>query len=195
MKKLFTTLFVLTFSLSFTQTTHTIDWESNVGSNATLTIDVGDTIEWINVEEGMPHDVVSTDPNAPEGFGSEILGDMESYSFTFDSPVVFDYGCSIHPGLMDGTITVEEPMSVEDQFVENLQYMPNPVLDYLQVSSLTTLNSISVVNLKGQHIVSELFPQQLTSYNINLQSLKSGVYFVQIIGAEGQRAVFRIIKK
>jgi len=195
MKTIFTTLFVLIFSISYTQTTHTIDWDSDVGSNATITIEVGDTIEWINVEEGMPHDVTSNDPNAPEGFGSEILGDMETYSFTFNSPVVFDYGCSIHPGLMDGTITVEDVMSVEDNFAENVQYMPNPVHDYLHVSSFTALKSISVINMQGQQIISELLPQQNISYDINLQTLKSGVYFVQVTGAEGQRAIFKVLKK
>lgn len=195
MKTFFTILFLLTINITLAQITHTIDWESDVGLDATMTIDVGDTVEWINVEEGMPHDVTSNDSNAPEGFGSEILGYMEAYSFTFNSPVVFDYGCSIHPGLMDGTITVEAVMSVGDNFAETIQYMPNPVQDYLYVSSPTTLKSISVINIQGQQIISELLPQQNTSYDINLQTLKSGVYFVRVTGVEGQRALFKILKK
>src|SRR5690606_32520623 len=83
-----------------------IDWEMSVGANASITINVGDEIIWTNVDIGMPHDVTSSDPDAPAGFGSGILFDNDTYSFTFNSAVVFDYGCSIHPGSMDGTITV-----------------------------------------------------------------------------------------
>jgi len=111
MKKNYLTFLMLSMFACFAQaqTTHFIDWDLSVGSDATITIDVGDTIEWTNVDIGMPHDVSSTDPNAPAGFGSTTLGDLDTYSFTFNSPVVFDYGCGIHPGAMDGTITVIDP--------------------------------------------------------------------------------------
>ncbi|MEX2350582.1 MAG: fibronectin type III domain-containing protein [Flavobacteriaceae bacterium] len=92
------------FSLT-AQTTHFIDWELSVGSNATITIDVGDEIVWTNVE-GALHNVVSSDPDAPAGFGSGTMNLGDTYSFTFNNPVVFDYGCGFHPGTMDGTITV-----------------------------------------------------------------------------------------
>jgi plastocyanin len=108
MNKNYFTLLMLSvfFCYAQAQTTHFIDWEISVGANATITIDVGDTIEWTNIDIGMPHDVSSTDPNAPAGFGSGLLGDNDTYSFTFNAAVVFDYGCSFHPGSMDGTITV-----------------------------------------------------------------------------------------
>lgn len=111
MKKNYLAFLMLSICVCFVQaqTTHFIDWELSVGSDATITIDVGDTIEWTNVDIGMPHDVSSTDPNAPAGFGSAPLGDLDTYSFTFNSPVVFDYGCGFHPGSMDGTITVINP--------------------------------------------------------------------------------------
>lgn len=108
MKKIYVTFLLFGLCICFVQaqTTHVIDWELGVGGDATITIDAGDTVEWTNVDIGMPHDVTSSDPDAPAGFGSATLGDMDTYSFTFDDPVVFDYGCGIHPGSMDGTITV-----------------------------------------------------------------------------------------
>lgn len=111
MKKNYLTFLLFGLCVCFVQaqTTHFIDWELGVGADATITIDVGDTVEWTNVDIGMPHDVSSTDPDAPAGFGSATLGDMDTYSFTFNSEVVFDYGCGFHPGSMDGTITVVNP--------------------------------------------------------------------------------------
>jgi len=99
-------LIIGSFSCLTAQTTHYINWDFSVGSNATITIDEGDMIEWIHTDPGMPHDVTSSDPNAPIGFGSAIMEFGNTYSFTFNSPVVFDYQCSLHPGSMFGTITV-----------------------------------------------------------------------------------------
>lgn len=107
MKKKFFILMLLSVFFCYTQaqTTHFIDWEMGVGANATITIDVGDEIVWTNTD-GALHNVTSTDPDAPAGFGSGTLNLGNSYSFTFNTPVVFDYMCGFHPGSMDGTITV-----------------------------------------------------------------------------------------
>lgn len=99
-------MLLLTGSLSLTaQTTHPINWGMSTGAAATITINVGDAIEWTNVD-AMNHNVVSIDVNAPVGFGSGTLGQNDTYLFTFNSAVVFDYRCSFHPGTMFGTITV-----------------------------------------------------------------------------------------
>lgn len=93
------------FSLS-AQTTHNIDWTSGVGAAATLTIQVGDEIVWTNVSTAS-HSVVSSDPNAPAGFGSGTMGVGDTYSFTFNDPLEFGYVCGFHSA-MTGTITVLE---------------------------------------------------------------------------------------
>jgi Leucine-rich repeat (LRR) protein len=103
------------------QQTHNINWGmSTTNQQASITIDVGDTIKWIWVDNGMPHDVSSIDPNAPEGFGSPLMSTLGyEYSFTFDSEVTFNYRCAVHPGTMFGTITVvggtvEEVVNIPD---------------------------------------------------------------------------------
>jgi len=85
-----------------------IIWMTNMAvQNATITIKPGDTIRWIWGEGGMPHDVTSDDPNAPEDFGSEILiGEGQVYEYTFTEEITFEYRCSIHPNSMVGTISV-----------------------------------------------------------------------------------------
>ncbi|MFA7444636.1 MAG: T9SS type A sorting domain-containing protein [Flavobacteriaceae bacterium] len=91
------------------QQTYVIDWGMGTSSQeASITIETGDTIKWIWVDSGMPHDVSSIDPNAPAGFGSPMMSNLGyEYSFTFNEETTFDYRCAVHPGTMFGTITVE----------------------------------------------------------------------------------------
>lgn len=94
------------FSLS-AQTTHNIDWTTGIGNGASITIEVGDEIIWTNTE-ATNHDVVSSDPNAPAGFGSATMVNGDTYAFTFNNTVQFSYLCSFHPATMGGQITVVE---------------------------------------------------------------------------------------
>jgi plastocyanin len=67
----------------------------------TLTIVVGTTVTWRNRDE-EPHTVRGTD----EVVRSGALDQNEAYSFRFDKPGTYHYGCSIHPQ-MSGTIVVQ----------------------------------------------------------------------------------------
>lgn len=87
---------------------HEINWMMNVSvQNASVILRPGDTVRWIWAEDNMPHDVSSTEPNAPTDFGSAILtGIGNVYEYTFTEAVTFNYFCSVHPTTMFGTITV-----------------------------------------------------------------------------------------
>ncbi len=87
---------------------HEILWQTDTNEeSASLTINTGDTVRWIWNEDDMPHDVSSTDTNAPADFGSEIMTGLEIvYEYTFNEDAVFNYRCSVHPTTMFGTITV-----------------------------------------------------------------------------------------
>src|SRR5271166_3617997 len=67
---------------------------------ATLTVPVGTTVTWTNLDE-EPHTVAAKDGS----FHSPGLDTHGSYSFTFTAPGTFDYICSIHP-FMTGTVVV-----------------------------------------------------------------------------------------
>ncbi len=67
---------------------------------ATISIDVGDTVLWIN-EDSARHNVTSDD----DVFASDNLADGESFTHTFDEAGTFDYVCTLHSG-MSGTVEV-----------------------------------------------------------------------------------------
>jgi len=66
-----------------------------------LTVKAGTTVTWIN-EDDIPHTVASS----TKAFKSKALDTDDKYAFTFTTPGVYQYFCSLHPH-MTGTIVVE----------------------------------------------------------------------------------------
>jgi plastocyanin len=67
----------------------------------TLTVPAGTTVMWKN-EDDIPHTVTST----TKAFKSQALDTDDNFSFTFTTPGVYEYFCSLHPH-MTGKIVVE----------------------------------------------------------------------------------------
>lgn len=72
-------------------------------SPATLTIKVGDTVEFVN-EDGIPHTATR---EGKDPFDTEALNQAQSIKITFSKPGEYTYNCSIHPS-MSGKIIVKE---------------------------------------------------------------------------------------
>lgn len=72
-------------------------------SPETLTIKVGDTVEFLN-EDGTPH---SGAREGKDAFDTEALSQGQSKKVTFSKPGEYTYNCSIHPS-MSGKIIVKE---------------------------------------------------------------------------------------
>lgn len=72
----------------------------------TLTVNKGDTVEWIN-DDSVNHDVTKdTGPGPQFSSGSGNLSGGQSYKVTFNTPGTVKYECTVHPG-MTGTIVVK----------------------------------------------------------------------------------------
>ena len=66
-----------------------------------LTVKAGTTVTWTNHDD-IPHTVASS----TRAFKSKVMDTDETFSFTFATPGVYLYFCSLHPH-MTGTIVVE----------------------------------------------------------------------------------------
>jgi plastocyanin len=97
--------------------THTVDIpkgtsvpgceESNACySPADITINAGDTVEWVNLDTAA-HTVTGGSPaDGPSGvFDSSLVMANANYAFTFDDTGSYDYFCMVHPW-MTGSVTV-----------------------------------------------------------------------------------------
>jgi len=75
-------------------------------SPANVTINVGDTVHWVN-NGSFPHTSTSGVSPTPDGiWDSGLLGSGASYSRTFDTAGTFPYFCTLHT-FMTGTVTVQ----------------------------------------------------------------------------------------
>ncbi len=66
-----------------------------------VTVKAGATVVWSN-DDDVPHTVASS----TKAFKSKALDTSDKFSFTFTTPGVYEYFCSLHPH-MTGTIVVE----------------------------------------------------------------------------------------
>lgn len=70
---------------------------------ATITVKKGTTVTWTN-KDSVSHTVTGDSDGGPD---SELFGNGESYSFTFNAVGTFAYHCAPHPQ-MTGTVIVTE---------------------------------------------------------------------------------------
>lgn len=96
-----------------------IDPTGGQNTSATVTIQVGEAVRWVN-EDNVDHTVTSgegtggTDGDglpdgASSGMDSPPIGPGGDFEFTFDTPGTWTYYCEIHPGIMyEATVIVEE---------------------------------------------------------------------------------------
>src|SRR5713101_5534179 len=83
--------------------TTTVKITGTAFSPQTVTVDLGDTIKWVN-SDNANHQVVANNG----AFASPILKPNEAYSFTSKAAGTFPYHDALHPSIK-GTVTVKGP--------------------------------------------------------------------------------------
>ena len=78
-----------------------VEIDDLVFSPARITVKAGTTVAWLNADD-TPHTVASSS----KLFKSKVLDTDGSFSFTFTTPGMYEYFCSLHP-YMTGTVVVE----------------------------------------------------------------------------------------
>jgi len=85
-----------------------------------------------------------------------------------------------------------ETLGVSDFTSIDFDFYPNPVTDVLTIQSQETVESIEVYNLMGQKV---LKPSTISHGDINLSSLKLGIYLVKATFEGRITETFKIVKK
>jgi plastocyanin len=88
---------------------HEITVGDNFFSPSELTIQEGDTVRWVNASGGNSHNVTSDS----DAWTASETSSSFTFEEVFNSAGSFAYRCTIHPGSMRGTITVEAASSAE----------------------------------------------------------------------------------
>jgi plastocyanin len=101
-------------------------------SPAEITVPVGGTAVWTNVQAGVPHTVTSADVTT---FDSGVMATNDTFSHTFTQVGDFAYQCEIHPS-MRGTVHVVAAAATTDQSAEAPALDAGAALDALAQSSV-----------------------------------------------------------
>jgi plastocyanin len=72
-------------------------------SPVSVAINKGMTVVWTN-NDSIGHTIAADSGNGP---GSGVVNPGETYAFTFNTPGIFSYHCSIHPS-MKATVVVNQ---------------------------------------------------------------------------------------
>ena len=186
MKNLTTLLFTFFILTAFSQTTHTINAGSYYYNPTQLTIDVGDSVVWIN--DGGFHDVngnintVSGQPfNNPETFDSpptNVVGAV-IFSYHFTIPGTYNYDCSVGSHAangMIGSVVVNDISSVHENN-NHISIYPNPTKNIINIKSegYSGIISTKVYNLLGNLLIST------NDQTISLQDYSNGIYLFRVV--------------
>lgn len=187
--RLLFTIFVLAiFSLS-AQTTHNITWGFNSNPtamgdlNSSRTIEVGDTVIWTWDTTGS-HNVVSQVGSAQSFNSGGTVAAPNTFSVTFNVEGTNDYVCNPHSTFMFGTITVEQPLGLDEFGLNGFDISPNPSKDRLNIElpSGIDLAQLQVFDVLGKQILNREISGMETS--VNVSNWNNGIYVVRVISGD-----------
>jgi plastocyanin len=190
MKKITLLFYVLSLSFVTAQTTYDVNWQVGISiPDASFTIEQGDTMRW-TWTDALPHSVTS-DSGSQEAFDSGVItGAGTVYSFTFSEVGTNPYRCDVHSN-MEGIITVEAPLSIDDKFAQNVKFYPNPVDNIFTITSLYQLDTYSIYDISGRRVAQGKGTGNFTQLEIS--NLNTGMYFVKVTSGDLE-AMVQIIK-
>jgi plastocyanin len=188
---LLTFLMLLIISTSgYSQSLHTVELSNFQFSPDNLTIEVGDTVRWSNVEG--THNVLADDNSFTSGPAAPAPWTFEHvFTATGNNP----YYCEPHGGAggsgMSGVIIVELPVSVADdgsivnKFELNQNY-PNPfnpttTIKYsIPANGIITLRVFNAIGEEVSMLANEFKEAGTYDVSFNAAQLSSGIYFYRL---------------
>ncbi|MEL6987161.1 MAG: plastocyanin/azurin family copper-binding protein [Bacteroidota bacterium] len=177
----------LIIQIANTQTLHIIEAGNFFYNPSSLTIEIGDTVRWVNVGgfhnvNAETNTITGENFNNPESFGSDPTSNSELLTRVFTVAGTYNYDCSVGTHAesgMVGSLTVEDNSTSTDDVFRNkfssfaIQYLPSSEL--LEVSfemnSIAENSTISVLSIDGRMLQEQriLTNQGLNKHQVNLQ--------------------------
>ena len=198
MKKIISSLSIaLCFFNYSAQTTHTVNAGIFYYNPTNLTVQVGDSVIWIN--DGGLHDVngnINSITNQP--FNNPVTFDSPStnsagaviFAYKFTVPGTYNYDCSVGSHAASGMVgsIIVNGLSV-DMNTLNTSYLiyPNPTFDFVFLSGITGKSHTMIYDITGKLL------QSTNSKKIDLHSYPNGLYILNV-HANKSITTHRIIK-
>jgi PKD repeat protein len=121
------------------------------------------------------------------------LGGTNSKKFDVKLNVISPGGC-LDSLLLSDVITVfNDITSIETSKSVTFSYYPNPVSEKLYLTSSESIRTVKVFTINGNLIESLAFNEE--SVSIDFSELKSGIYFLEVNGAQETKKNIKIIRQ
>ena len=185
MKKIISILLIDICFFNFSaQTTHTVNAGSYYYTPTNLTVQVGDSVIWIN--DGGLHDVngnINSITNQP--FNNPVTFDSPStnsagaviFAYKFTVPGTYNYDCSVGSHAangMVGSVIVTDPSTNINESSTNYLIYPNPTSEFVYLSGINGDSKTRVYDITGKLLLST------GDKKIDLSSYPNGLYIVNI---------------
>lgn len=172
---------------SYSQEKHIVETSGLAFVPASITISVGDTVEWIN--NSGNHNVngtIATYPNNPDSFGNSV-GSNWTYSFKFTEPGTYDYVCDPHISFgMTGQVVVQDVSDTGrvsiDKVESALLIYPTLASEKILIESSGSIESIEFYSTSGKYI-SPSYSLLGNLAEVNVSELPKGYYTVFVTTA------------
>ncbi|MCH2224025.1 MAG: T9SS type A sorting domain-containing protein [Crocinitomicaceae bacterium] len=191
MKKIFIILSIILSSFTSNATIHVVyvwhgynQFIDAVNFSEDITIQLGDTVQWLPFDDPglMVHTITST--NIPSGAASfDHIWQVPDTFFQYVPQVagLYEYECTPHEHLgMIGSIDVIEGVSgitdVASKESEMLIY-PNPTTDVIHFKKSSFVYPYKIFSSKGELVLSGT-----TNDIVNVSTFLNGTYHIQILG-------------
>ena len=193
MKKLMTTSMLIVLFLKAHAVVHTVYvWDGYFQfTPSDITIDLGDTIQWLPLGGGAPsmaHTITS----------SSIPATAASFDYTWQAPAdtffqyvptvagIYDYVCTPHVTMnMIGQFTVNNAStSIAENYTthEELLVYPNPT-----VSTISLLNNDKKYAFKLYSTAGKMVSEGIFNTQLDLSYLPNSIYILELIGEQRKR--------
>lgn len=190
----FTQLFMVCLApVAFGQTNHQINAQAMSWSPNDITIDLGDSVTWVNNNNGT-HNVngtTATYPSNPESFSMLTSGSNWTFGKRFNVPGIYMYRCDVHSAMMTGKVTVIDPsLGLADNNASGIVFGPNPANDLITIQANSTDFKVAVYDMLGHQVLSQ---HMVNQDQLNVSALNKGMYLVEI-NVEGKLIQQRLMK-
>lgn len=181
MKKTLTQLALVCLApLAFGQTDYVINAQAMSWNPNDLTIQMGDSVTWINANNGTHNlnGTTATYPSNPESFSMLTTGSNWTFGKRFNVPGVYLYRCNVHASMMTGKVTVVDPSAgIEENTASTITFGPNPATDIITINAKATDFTVVIYDMAGNRVMSEEMKNQ---NQLNVSSLTKGTYVIEI---------------
>lgn len=180
-KLFFTATAVLGLSTAALATVHTINATGMVFSPSTLTIQMGDTVQWMWVD-GF-HTTTSTSiPVGAVAWDEPLGANNTTYMYIPTVLGTYNFKCIPHESMgMLGSFTVTPPLGIKNLSEIAANVSPNPAKDVIRISAKEKISSAQLFDISGK-LVRTLQPVNATSseQTYSVTGIATGTYFLQI---------------